>query len=463
MWFKKNNIKKKSSKLINFIWIISILLLIIIWFFIVSNINFINLDILNNSKTNKDFITSGTGTNSNKINKINILIVWIWWWNHDAPNLTDTIILTSIDFNTKIISMLSIPRDLYVDNINWTTWKINKIYASNSSKNDSKKTWMEELSKKIEEITNQKIDYFVNIDFNWFIKLINTLWGIELIIDKQFTDAKYPDWNWWYKTVTFKKWTWLFDWDNALKYARSRHSTSDFDRNLRQQQIIDAVRNKLTAWFFLSSPLKIKELYNIFNKYIFSNIDLQEILKLAIKLKTSNFKLQSFNLNDSCFYWSNSCSKWWLLYVPIRDYFWWASVVLPEWADVNNLSEYEIIHKFANLIFNNPDLFQENYKINILNSLKVNYLASLLTNEIKKYWFNIPEEKSIWNTKIIYEKSIIYYNKIDEKSKTIQALKNFFPEIIFEKINLPKFTTESDINIEIIIWQDYKKIFNGVY
>ncbi len=359
--------------------------------------------------------------------------------------------------------MLSIPRDLYVEYEDLTSWKINKIYAVTAYKNDSKKLWMEALWAKIEDITNQKIDYYVNIDFNWFVKLIDAIWGIELTIPKQFTDTEYPDWDWWYKTIIFKKWTWLFDWENSLKYARSRHSTSDFNRSLRQQQIIDAIRNKLTAGFFLTSPLKIKELYNVFSEYVYTDIDLQEMLKLGIKLKTADFSLQSFNLNDSCFYWSSTCTKWWLLYIPNREYFWWASVLLPYWTDVNNLNNYDIVHKYTNLIFNNSDLYQENYRINIFNSLKINFLASLVADDIKKYWLNVPELNSIWNTKIEYENSIIYYNNILDDSKTIQALKDFFPDIKLEKKEWAIYAKELDINIEIIIWKDYKEVFKHIF
>lgn len=321
----------------------------------------------------------------------------------------------------------------------------------------------ESFRKKIEEIVNQKIDYYINIDFNWFTALIDTIWWVELTIPEQFIDYQYPDWERWYKTIVFKKWTWLFDWENALKYARSRHSTSDFDRSLRQQQIIDAIRNKLTAWYFLNSPSKIKELYNVFTDYIYTDLKLQDVLKLAIKVKSSELKLQSFNLNDSCFYWSENCVSWGFLYTPNREFFWWASILLPEWADVNNVSNYNEIHKYTNLIFNNSDLYTENYKINVFNSLSINYLASLVADELAKYWLNIPSENSIWNTKTLFTESIIYYNNIEEDSKIIQTLKDFFPNIKFEKSEWVKFTQELDVSIEIVIWEDYKDVFNQIF
>jgi anionic cell wall polymer biosynthesis LytR-Cps2A-Psr (LCP) family protein len=62
--------------------------------------------------------------------------------------------------------------------------------------------------------------------------------------------------------------------ENALKFARSRHSTSDFDRSLRQQQVIDAIRNKLVSSYLITSPIKIKELYDVFRKYVYTDIEL---------------------------------------------------------------------------------------------------------------------------------------------------------------------------------------------
>ena len=201
-------------------------------------------------------------------------------------------------------------------------------------------------------------------------------------------------------------------------------------------------------------------MYNTFKEYILTNIELKDIISLAIKLKTSNYKVLSANINDSCFYWTENCEKWWFLYTPNREYFWWAAVLLANWTNVNDLSNYEILHKYTNLIFNYPKLYEENYKINIFNSLKINFLASIIADEIKKYWLNIPKINSIWNTKEIYEKSVIYYNNIDINSETIKVLKNFYPKIEFIEIKWNKYSKELDTKIEIIIWNDYKEIFN---
>ncbi len=477
MSFKKNKIKKTSPIIINVVWLISLLIIFSLWLLMIKNINFFNFKTkeINNTwsiliqKTNSwiniennvkktDKIINFIKKKNNK-NKINILVVWRWWGDHDAPNLTDTIILISINTETKLISMLSIPRDLYVEYPNNSkskkeAWKINWLYAKYSYDNNSRKIWMNTLKNKIIEVTWERIDYFINIDFNWFKNIIDTIWWIEITIPKQFVDNKYPDWNWWYKTLIFKKWTWIFDWENALKYARSRHSTSDFDRSIRQQQVIKSIKDKLTWSYFFKSPWKIRELYEVFIKYVYTDIKLSTLIKLAYTLNwASDYKIISSNLNDSCYYWSDSCEKGWFLYTPQRSLFWWMSVVLAEWTNIEKLSNYKKIQKYTNIVFNSPKLFEENYKINIFNSLKVNNLAWVLSNSIVRYWFNIPKYNSIWNTWEFHPKSVIYYNNISEESETIKILKSL-TDVKFIKTEYPKYSKDK-AKIEIIIWEDY--------
>jgi anionic cell wall polymer biosynthesis LytR-Cps2A-Psr (LCP) family protein len=74
----------------------------------------------------------------------------------------------------------------------------------------------------------------------------------------------------------------------ALQYARSRHSTSDFSRSLRQQQVIKAIFEKLTATENLTNMNKLRELYDNFTKMVMTNVSFQEsvgMMKYAYQLK----------------------------------------------------------------------------------------------------------------------------------------------------------------------------------
>jgi anionic cell wall polymer biosynthesis LytR-Cps2A-Psr (LCP) family protein len=123
-------------------------------------------------------------------------------------------------------------------------------------------------------------------------------------------DYEFPDDNWGYRTLIVRKGIWLFDGESALNYVRSRHSTSDFDRSLRQQQVISAIKDKVLSTYLITSPLKIKELYDVFNRNVLTDLPLTKILSLAYSFRNiDEFSIVSSNMNDSCFYGSPVCNK----------------------------------------------------------------------------------------------------------------------------------------------------------
>jgi anionic cell wall polymer biosynthesis LytR-Cps2A-Psr (LCP) family protein len=71
-------------------------------------------------------------------------------------------------------------------------------------------------------------------------------------------DREYPDNNWGYQTFRLPAGKQTLDGATALKFVRSRHSTSDFDRSLRQQLVIAAIKDKLFSLDALTSPTKLQ-------------------------------------------------------------------------------------------------------------------------------------------------------------------------------------------------------------
>lgn len=460
MSFKKIKLEKSNQreKIIPFfISLLSVLIVFfigVLWLRASQNIDFNLLSFLNIQFPKMDW-NSEDETEEKKF--INVLFVWRGGGNHDAPNLTDSIILASIDLNTKITSLLSIPRDLFVKN-NSMWMRINEVYMRGLDLEWLEKAEaMEWLKKKVSEITGQNIDYYVNIDFNWFIELIDVLGWVEVEVPENFVDNQYPDGNRWYTTFVLRKWTWILDGEVALKYARSRHSTSDFDRSLRQQQIINALKNKISEAGFFTSAWKIKDLYGLINKYIDTDLEIKTIINIALKLKEEN-QIVSSNLNDTCSYGWADCQKGWFLYVPERSLFWWASVLLPEWATTWNISNYSEIQKFTNVIFNQREIYTENYTVNIFNATKISNLARTIAAGFYKYGFNIPDHNSIGNTKgTPYPKTVILYNHIDENSVTLKAIQHFFNAPL-QKTEMPLYSSDPNTKIEIILWDDYNTI-----
>lgn len=422
--------------------------------------------------------------------KVNILLTGVGGGVHDGAELTDTIILASLNKRSNTVSLFSLPRDLYVEfptggrgRINETFYRAykheeaaakksktkvsskNEEYASGavalSGSQDPIVFGMTKLGEKITEITGEHIDYFVNVDFSGFSKFVDVLGGIQVNVPDDLVDHEYPDNNWGYQTFSIKKGLQTLDGDTALKYARSRHSTSDFDRSLRQQLIIRAIKDKLFSLGTLTSPSKLKALYDAVSSNIRTDLSLSDMLGFALfakELPTAN--ILSFNLNDSCFQSVSSCDRGGLLYTPNRDDFNGMAVLLPSTATASDVSNYTDISRFANLVINYPEIFLENIEINIINSTKSSGVANSFALYLKKYGFNVPEKYSVSSTKDIYTSTTVYYtwddvlkSGIAPASKTLEALSLF----VFrtpEPIPTTKYAKIPGPKIEIILAKD---------
>jgi len=460
--FKKKKLRTKGPRWAAYgVWLLSVWAIFIFGAFLIHNISAINFDII---ETVSEVVSIGEetqGVDKQDIGDkdiINILITGRWGGDHDAPNLTDTIILASIQKQQSTVSMLSIPRDLYVDYEAGREGRINEIYRNNLNKYNSKTAGMKALKDKITEITGQEIDYYMNVDFEGFTQVVDIFDGIDITLDETFIDDLFPDGAGWHTTFMIKKWSWTLSGETALKYVRSRHSTSDFDRSLRQQQVLSALKDKVISNGLLKNTSKIKELYQVFSKYVETDLSLWEMVSLASFAK-QDYSIISSNLNDSCFYGTENCEKWWFLYIPQRDLFGWASVLLLNGTQKWRISDYSSIQPYFDIVFNKTGVFSENYIINVFNGSGESFLASSMADNIKKYGFNVPAFNSIGNTNKIYENSVIYYNSVALDSQTIQALTELIPKVSFVETSYPKYA-KFDAQIEIVLWKDHANIFN---
>jgi len=382
-----------------------------------------------------------------------ILLTGRWWWNHDAPDLTDTLIIAGINPRSQTISMLSIPRDLYVQYPGSTLkWRINGIYEANLSKWEEFAIW--QLKSKLWEIIWKDIQYYLNVDFQGFIEIVDTLGGVQVTLEENFVDYEYPDGNLWYRSFILRKWTWNLDWEVALMYARSRHSTSDFDRSLRQQEILSSLRSKIWDLWYFKDRKKIIELYWLFTQYVETDMSLANMISIWLEIRSwEDTKTTSFNINDSCYSWSLTCSAWGFLYLPIRDYFWGASVLLSKWSNVSNLDEFDDINTFSELVFELPEIYDNQQEIIIYNTTLIPLYARSLYETLKPYWFSVDAEK--WTQSYRekeFENSILYYNGIEPDNSTLMWLQKIL-DIEFQKRDNP-FIIGSDARIEIFLADD---------
>lgn len=378
--------------------------------------------------------------------KTNILLLGTGNEEHDGANLTDTIIIASIDYKDKIVPMLSIPRDLYIKNDVIPGLKINSAYDYLQRRYGQHKA-LAMFQNQITELTGIPIQYNVKVNFNGFVDIVNSLGGVEIMVENAIHDPYYPKGETiYYETFNLPAGLQIMDGETALKYARSRKTTSDFDRAKRQQQLLFAIKEKALKLNILSDAGKITSLYKSIGDSINTSFSLTEIIELA-KLSKQFGKENIFPLvlNDDFV----NCGG--ILYSPVRDYFDGMAVLLPAGKS------YDYIKQFVSIAFNNTPLIALNEEIQVLNGTKTPGLAGEAMDILNRYCFNVmyygnSEERPI-------EESTIYYLPDEEGNPpaTLELITNLIPVKTVAGIPPEYLNNEKKSKSKIVIelGQDY--------
>ncbi len=227
--------------------------------------------------------------------RINILLLGIAGSNKAGKNLTDTIMIVSINTKTNQVAMFSIPRDLYVEipTENFTG-KINSVYEYGLALHpDDKVKAMEPIQKAVKNITDLDMNYWTVVNFNGFQKAIDAIGGINVMNERDILDPTYPGPGYSYETFQLSKGLHHLDGATALKYARMRHNdpAGDFGRAARQQQVLQAVKNKVFSTGTLLDAVALNSLLDTLADNIQTDIstgELSDFLQLVKKLDTAN-------------------------------------------------------------------------------------------------------------------------------------------------------------------------------
>lgn len=281
---------------------------------------------INNRNTIVNLITDGGLKSDN--NRVNILLLGTGGEGHDGPNLSDTMIIASIDKKGKDVALVNIPRDLWVPR---NQAKINAAYAAGQEKNGQ---GLAAAEKTVSNLFGVPIHYGLRLDFNGFEKAIDLVGGLDINVENSFEDAQYPivgkendtcgieieekggetyfkdatgsaqlltednnPFSCRYEVLKFTQGPLHLDGKMALKYVRSRHGTngenSDFARSARQEKVLTAFRQKVFSTQTLLDPAKVLGLANAFGRSIDTDIKPDEVpllLKLAQKAKGANIR-----------------------------------------------------------------------------------------------------------------------------------------------------------------------------
>lgn len=224
----------------------------------------------------RDFITAPEAKINAFEGKTNILVLGKGGQGHEAPDLTDSIMVVSISHESPRVQLLSLPRDIWIPELRT---KLNSIYYWGNKKETGGGLVLAKSS--VEEILGLPIHYGAVVDFSGFKKIIDTLGGVEVDVVNSFTDKKYPvpgrendtcggdrEFKCRYETVSFEKGKQFMDGETALKFSRSRNAEgdegTDIARAARQEQVVKGIKNKLLSKEIITQPKKLFEIRDVF-------------------------------------------------------------------------------------------------------------------------------------------------------------------------------------------------------
>lgn len=331
----------------------------------------------------------------------NILILGQGDDSHQGVDLTDTMIVASFDpHKTKSVVMLSIPRDLYVRKTqNMGRGRINSLYRDykvslirkGTDKTLASRMAMEELAKEVGQMVGVQIHRVARADFIGFQQVVDALGGVDINVPQTIVDTTYPGPNYSYTTFRIEAGPQHLDGETALKYARSRHSTSDFSRSARQQQLLVAIAQRAREKGILRSPSTLTSLYKTVSEHTETTMSLRELIGMAAWAHDiDRSHIITGQINNVSGIAGGPSEAGGFLYNPPMAAYGGAYVLMP--VPVRGGGDpYTAIRTYMQLMMQNRTFYLQKPTVDVLNAGARSGLARAMASELIRYGFQINE------------------------------------------------------------------------
>lgn len=359
--------KKMSKKKKIIIWIISILILLIlglgIWLVIWGN------DIIAK-------ITGGQGNvfdlvfmdykklKTDENGRTNILAFGTSGYNmdgdegygtHDGAQLTDSIMVISLNQETGDLAMLSLPRDLKASPTCTETGKINEVYWCNNMEGNNEQAGAEALMNEVGSILGIDFQYYAHLNWGSLIQIVDTLGGIKITLDEDIADYYFTN------AVFNAGEEYTIDGAQALGLARARHGTEsgDFSRGASQQKILIGIKDKISEKdLSISDMLSLAGTLGDNLRTNFSVDEMKSLAHLTSEFDFNNIRQVSL-IEPEELVTTGTLNG--------------ISYVLP----VGGVGYYDKIQEYVDKMFSNDPKVYENASILVLNGSGTSGLASI--------------------------------------------------------------------------------------
>lgn len=311
--------------------------------------------------------------------RINILLLGTGGPGHEGPDLTDTIMIASVDPVNHNTALLSIPRDLWVKIPGDGYQKLNAAYAYGKQQSHQKseigkdQDGLSLLDKTISPIIGIPIHYHAVVDFAAFKQTVNAVGGVTVNVPETLYDPTIA-WENHGNSYIAKKGLQTFNGDKALLYARSRETSSDFARGQRQRLLMVAIKDKAFSLGTFSNPVKVSNLMSGLGNNVYTDFSLNDIMALyKIMEKIPSSKITSIDLvtPPHAFLTTGNMNG--------------LSIVRPK----DGLFDYSAIQNYVRNALKDSYIAKENANIAIYNATNVVGMAGKQSTYLKSYGYNV--------------------------------------------------------------------------
>ena len=353
---------------------------------------------------------------------------------HDGAQLTDSIMMISLNQETGDIAMLSLPRDLKASPTCTATGKINEVYWCNGGGGDvtieQEAAAATALMNEVGSILGVEFQYYAHLNWGSLVQIVDTLGGITITLDEDILDY------YWTGAVFEAGQEYTIDGEQALGLARARHGTigGDFSRGSSQQKILIGIKNKV-----FEKNLSISDILSLAStlgdnlRTNFSLPELKTVAHLSAEFDFDNMRqLSLYDPANNVYYMTTG---------TINE----ISYVLPS-AGIGN---YGAIQAYVSKYLSNDPRTYEDASIAILNATDQTGLASFLRDSLEsEEGFNIS---TIGNTEAgPYDAQYSIYVVGEKVSGTVEMLEKYLGVSARPGYELPEGETR-DYDIIIVI------------
>ncbi len=334
---------------------------------------------------------------------------------HDGAQLTDSIMLVSVDQKTDDVAMISLPRDLYVGKTCTSTGKVNEVYYCANLSGTDEESGANALINTMKDIFDIDVQYYIHLDWAALIHVVDSIGGITVTLDEDIEDT-------WTNTFIKKGEPTELNGERALGLARARHGTEmgDFTRGNSQQKILSAIQQKIVqSGLDLGATLGLVEAAG---DNVRMNFTLEE-------LKTAYLIAKDLNLDQ-------------MRQIPLIDYE--KNIVYLKTAEMNGISyvvpstgfgNYTLIQQYiAKMVSSNPAV-REDAKILVLNGSGIIGAASTEQSKLQKEGYQNIDVADAPDGE--YNDSITIYNVSENAPQTAEALTEYYSVEIKPADQLP--------------------------